>query len=73
MSEKIADDAVMIVGGFAFNIDERGFYRVLNLYNTDEACVLDKDGDVVATDMNELRTLYVQGLYLKNRELLEED
>lgn len=39
MSEKeiisIADNADMIINGFAFTVNEDGFIRVLNLNNTD--------------------------------------
>lgn len=50
--QKIADDAPIIVSGYAFTPDANGHIRVLNLYKTDEACVLDVDGNMIATTAN---------------------
>ena len=36
--EKIANEALMIIAGFAFTPGEDSFIQVLNLYNPDETC-----------------------------------
>lgn len=36
--EKIANEAPMIIAGFAFTPGEDSFIQVLNLYNPDETC-----------------------------------
>ena len=42
--KKIADEADMIVAGYAFTKNAEGLIQVLNLSNPEEACVLQKDG-----------------------------
>lgn len=69
--KKIADQSDMIVAGYSFT-KEDGFIRVLNLENTDEACLLDIDGTMLETTMNDITLLKVQSYYLKNKEFMEE-
>ena len=77
MSEKeiisIADNADMIINGFSFTINEDGFIRVLNLNNTDEACLLNKDGEMIETAMDDEVLFKVQAYYAQNKELMEEE
>ena len=40
--KKIADEADMIVAGYAFTKNAEGLIQVLNLSNPEEACVLQK-------------------------------
>ena len=70
--QEIADNATMIVSGYAFTLSEDGLIRVLNLENADEACVLQKDGTMVETTMNDITLLKVQAYYLKNKEFMED-
>ena len=37
----VADQADMIIAGYSFTKDENNNIRILNLENTDEACVLE--------------------------------
>ena len=69
--QAIADQANMIIAGFAFTAMENGFVRVLNLENPEEACVLDKDGNMIETTMNDLVLALVQAYYMNNREFME--
>ena len=71
--KKIADNADMIVSGYSFTKDEDGFIRVLNLENTDEVCLLDKDAEMLETTMDDITLLKVQAYYLKNKEFMESD
>ena len=77
MSEKeiiqIADDADMIVNGFSFTLTEEGFVKVLNLNNPEEACVLNRDGEMIETSMDDEALFKVQAYYLQNKELVEEE
>jgi hypothetical protein len=77
MSEKeiisIADNADMIINGFSFTINEDGFIRVLNLNNTDEACLLNKDGEMIEAAMDDEVLFKVQAYYAQNKELMEEE
>ena len=70
--QEIADNAGIIVAGYAFTANEGGLIRVLNLENPEEACVLQKDGSMVETTMDDITVLKVQAYYLKNREFMEE-
>ena len=77
MSEKeiisIADNADMIINGFSFTINEDGFIRVLNLNNTDEACLLNKDGEMIEAAMDDEVLFKVQAYYAQNKEFMEEE
>lgn len=71
--KKIADEADMIVAGYAFTKNAEGLIQVLNLSNPEETCVLQKDGTMVETTMDTITILKVQAYYLKNREFMEEE
>ena len=77
MSEKeiisIADSADMIINGFSYTLAEDGFIRVLNLNNQDEACLLNKDGEMIETSMDDEVLFKVQAYYVQNKELMEEE
>ncbi len=71
--KEIADTADIIVAGYTYTKDEDGFVRILNLYNPDEACVLDMDGNMIETTMSDISVLKVQSYFLKNKKYLEEE
>ena len=50
----VADNANMIVAGFSFTLIEEGNIRVLNLENTEQACVLSADGTMLETTMDDM-------------------
>ena len=54
--KKIADEAEMIVNGYAFSLCPEG-YRVLNLNCPDKATVFSPDMDVLETSMDYLAGL----------------
>ena len=68
--QSIADQADMIVAGYAFTVTENDFVRVLNLEKPEEACVLNKNGDMIETTMNDLVLALVQAYYINNREFM---
>lgn len=70
--KRIADNADMIIAGYSFTKDADGFVRILNLENLEEACLLQSDGEMVETTINNITLLKVQAYYLKNKEFLEE-
>lgn len=71
--KRIADNADMIVAGYAYTKLEDGFISVVYLYNTNMACIIDKDGNIVASTMNDCGDMCVQNYYRINKTLLEED
>ena len=71
MLKDIADNANMIVAGFSYTLQEEGTVRVLNLENTDQACVLSSDGDMLEASMDDITLATVQAYYIKNKEFME--
>ena len=67
----VADEADIIIDGYTYTKQEDGTIRVLNLNNTDEACVLDKSGEMIETSMSDEVLFRVKAYYFKNRELME--
>ena len=68
--KEIADNADIIVAGFAFTAAKNGSIRVLNLKSTEEACVLDADGCMMETTMDDSVLCLVQAYYMKNKEFI---
>lgn len=70
---QVADHAAFIVAGFAFTpAEENDGVRVLNLENPDQAALLNRDGEMLETTMDDTTLALVQAYYLNNREFLEE-
>lgn len=68
----IADAADMIVNGYAFTRDSKGF-RVLNLNQTDKAAVFSKAGEVLETSMDDIELQIALDYYMANRQFLEDE
>ena len=71
MLKEIADNADMIIAGFSYTKREDGNISVLNLDKPDEASVLDIDGEMIETTMDDVTLCMAQAYYLKNREFME--
>ena len=67
----IAQNADFIVNGYAFT-SKNNQIRVLNLNNRDKATVLDQNGNVVMTSMDDIEISIVQKYFDKNKEFLKE-
>ena len=68
--QKAADGADIIVAGYAYTVTD-GRIRVLNLYNTDSAAVLDYEGNMLATTMDDKELFLARSYYLRNREFID--
>lgn len=68
---KVADDADMIVNGYAFNRCSHG-YRILNLNHPQNAIVLSKSGEILETSMDDIEIAIVKDYFNRNKKLLEE-
>ena len=68
----IADAADMIVNGYAYTRDPKG-YRVLNLNQPDKAAVFSAAGEVLETSMDDIELQIALDYYNANRQLLEEE
>ena len=68
---KVADNADMIVSGYAFTRSECGI-RVLNLNNTNSAAILSEEGVFVATNMSDIETVTMLDHFKRNQKFLED-
>ena len=70
--KKIADEAELIVNGYAFTKCELG-YRILNLNYPEQAAVISTQGEILETTMDDIGVQIVKDYFIKNRKYLEED
>ena len=70
--KKIADEAELIVNGYAFTKCELG-YRILNLNYPEQAAVISAQGEILETTMDDIGVQIVKDYFIKNRKYLEED
>jgi len=68
---RIADEADMIVNGYAFTKCDTG-YRVLNLDNPQKAMVVSDNGEPLETTMDDIEIGIVVDYFLKNKKYMEE-
>lgn len=66
---KIADEADLIVNGYAFKRDN-GLVRALNL-RTGKAAVIDESGIVLETSMDDLDAELAVKYYMGNKQFME--
>ena len=71
--KEIADNADMIIANYSFTVSENGDVKILYLSNPDQACVLDKNGVMVMSSMDDVQLALVQAYYLKNKDLIGND
>ena len=71
--EKIAENAKVIVNGYAFSKREDGFISILNLDHPDCAIVINNDFEIIETNMDEIEQGIVLELAKKNLQFLEEN
>ena len=69
--EKVAQLADFIVNGYSF-ICENTQIRVLNLNDTSRAAVLDLNGEILETSMDDIEISIVQAYWEKNKQFAEE-
>jgi len=69
--EKIAQGADFIVNGYSFFCQD-SMVRVLNLNNPASAAVLNKNGDILETSMDDIELSIVQKYWEKNKEFVED-
>lgn len=67
---KIADEAELIVNGYAFTKCREGF-RILNLNRPDKALVISTEGDTLETTMDDIEIRIVKDYYDKNKRFME--
>lgn len=70
---KIAENAKIIVNGYAFTKRDDGFISILNLEHPDCAIVINKDLEIIETNMDEIEQGIVLSLSKRNLAFLETD
>ena len=70
--KKVADDADLIVNGYAFKRCDIG-YRVLNLEFPEHALVLSFTGETLETTMDDIEIQIVKDYFERNKKYIEED
>ena len=68
---KVADEADLIVNGYAFTKCGEG-YRVLNRNRPERAVVLSLTGEVLETTMDDIEIRIIKEYYKKNKKYLED-
>ena len=71
--EKIAENAKIIVNGYAFSKRDDGFISILNLDHPDCAMVISKELEIIETNMDEIEQGIVLSLAKRNLSFLEDD
>ncbi|MCD8027922.1 MAG: hypothetical protein LUF02_04525 [Erysipelotrichaceae bacterium] len=69
--KKVADEADMIINGYAFKLINNQYIRVLNLNYTSSAAFLDKDAKILETSMDDIEMEIVCNYLKDNFEYLE--
>ena len=67
---KVADDADMIVNGYAFTKDGQNI-RILNLNSPNRAAVINKEAAVIETNMDDIEIVIVTDYYNRNKKFME--
>lgn len=68
----IVDKAQMIVCGYAFSQAENGFIHIVNLHAPYHALVMDRNGETLETNMDDIEINIVLKYWRRNKKLLEE-
>lgn len=68
--KKIADDAEMIVRGYAFTYRD-GNISVLNLNNPNRAVLISKDGKVLESNTDEIEEAVILKIWSEDKEFME--
>lgn len=67
----IANEALMIVCGYAFTQNEDGFMRVVNLHAPHHALVMTNEGEVLETNMDDIEISIVRKYWNRNKNMVE--
>ena len=68
--EKVAQDANMVVNGYAFTATDNGWVRVLNLNAPERALVLSEAGELLETSTDDIEVRIARDYYLANKEFM---
>lgn len=69
--KEIADNADMIVSGYAFRKKADGSISILNLFHPDCAMIISPDGELLATNMDDIEENIVHDICTRNLQFLD--
>ena len=69
---RVADEAKLVVNGYAFSVRSDGFISILNLIHPDCAMVVNQECEIIETNMDEIEQHIVLELCRKNMQFIEE-
>lgn len=70
--ETIVGSANMIVGGYAFSQTEEKFIRIVNLHAPYHALVINRNGEIQETNMDDIEINIVLKYWNRNKKVMEE-
>lgn len=70
--DKIAEQANFIVSGYSFTKRNDGLISILNLNQPDCAMVVNKDGEIIETNMDQIEQKIVLELCRRNLQFMED-
>ena len=68
---QVANNADMIINGYAFTKDNDNL-KILNLNNEKKSVYMNKNGNVLVTNMDDIELEIVKSYLSKNKEFLED-
>lgn len=68
---EVADAAKIIVNGYAFTLDANNI-KILNLNKPEKATLINNDGEVLETSMDDIELDIVLDYYIRNRKYMED-
>lgn len=69
---QISEEAKFVVCGYAFTPREDGLVSILNLYHPDCAMVVNRESEIIETNMDQIEQKIVLELCRKNLQFMEE-
>ncbi len=69
--QEIIKNAVLIVKGYAFFKREDGFIRILSLWDEQSSMVVDSEGQLIETNMDDIQQTVVKDLCRKNLQFMD--
>ena len=70
--KRLADEAKMIVCGYAFSFREDGLIRIMDLHHPDCVMVVNINGELIETNMDPIEQHIVLELCRKNLKFMDE-
>jgi len=70
--DKIAQEADVIICGYAVTKTPEGFYQIINLNEPDSAVMAAKDGELLETNTNEIETQIAIKYMLSSLKYMED-